>query len=240
MHRTASVNEYSTRYSPAIDATSTTDADKWRKQSKTNRQGSSGNTVTEWPESQAVNHEPTTPGQYLSNREGDLQVLAREIYNERLEFGVAFEQARKDLPLSTYTEAYWKSDLHNLLRFLSLRMDHHAQLEIREFANVIGVDFIERLFPFSWEAFNDFDMRRDATLLTSQVKQIIQAAQSHLEVHSGAYTVAHLAKVAFKSAFLTKAEQFGWTEKSGERTEAIAVLSNLGLLTAEDLKDPNL
>ena len=48
------------------------------------------------------------------------------------------EQARKDLPLSTYTEAYWKVDLHNLLHFLRLRMDEHAQLEIREYADTIG------------------------------------------------------------------------------------------------------
>jgi len=70
-------------------------------------------------------------GGMLTEREAQLQQLAREIYQERLQLGVAREQARKDLPLSTYTEAYWKIDLNNLLNFLALRMDSHAQFEIR-------------------------------------------------------------------------------------------------------------
>jgi thymidylate synthase (FAD) len=69
--------------------------------------------------------------------------------------GVAREQARKDLPLSTYTEAYWKIDLHNLFHFLRLRMDSHAQLEIRTFADAIG-ELIEPIVPWCWEAFADY------------------------------------------------------------------------------------
>ena len=59
---------------------------------------------------------------------------------------MAREQARKDLPLSTYTEAYWKIDLYNLLHFLSLRMDAHAQQEIRDYASAIGEQIVA---PFS-------------------------------------------------------------------------------------------
>lgn len=139
-HRTASVNEYSTRYSIAIDAAQRTPADAWRTQSTSNRQGSEGLV------------DPAV-GERLSAREAELQALARQVYEERLAAGVAREQARKDLPLSTYTEAYWKTDLHNLLHFLTLRMDSHAQLEIRQYATVIGSEIVACWVPVTWEAF---------------------------------------------------------------------------------------
>ena len=63
----------------------------------------------------------------ISRREEEIQCRCRDAYEERLRFGIAREQARKDLPLSTYSEAYWKIDGHNLLHFLELRMDLHAQ-----------------------------------------------------------------------------------------------------------------
>src|SRR5262245_58039165 len=112
-HRTANVNEYSTRYSLAIDAAQSTAPDEWRTQATGNRQGS-GEMLG------------TADGARLSAAEAEYQDKARALYNERIELGVAREQARKDLPLSTYTEAYWKIDLHNLLHFLALRMDSHA------------------------------------------------------------------------------------------------------------------
>jgi len=186
-HRTASVNEYSTRYSPAIDDRMATQPWDWRLQSKSNRQGSSGHNVTEFPDEtfdgyyvtkspvDALNchalHGVETPGEYLTKQEKELHVRAQEVYNERLHFGVAKEQARKDLPLSTFTEAYWKCDLHNLLHFLGLRMDSHAQKEIREYADIIGNDIVAELFPLTWEAFCDY--RLHATLLTSLDQQVI-------------------------------------------------------------------
>lgn len=142
-HRTANVNEYSTRYSLAIDSSQKTKSDEWRMQSKNNKQGSEG-------------FFPEEIGSKLTEREEELQNFAREIYNERLNFGVAREQARKDLPLSTYTEAYWKIDLHNLLNFLALRMDSHAQFEIRSYANVIGNEIVSRWVPIAWQAFKDY------------------------------------------------------------------------------------
>jgi len=142
-HRTASVNEYSTRYSEAIDAAQTTAEGEWREQSSGNRQGSHGFLAAQ-------------TGAELSRKEAELQSLSRELYEERLRAGVAREQARKDLPLSTYTEAYWKINLHNLLHFLALRMDEHAQLEIRQYAKVIGQDIVSRWCPIAWEAFLDY------------------------------------------------------------------------------------
>ncbi len=144
-HRTANVNEYSTRYSIAIDNAQATDPTGWRLQAEGNRQGSAGCTDDE-------------TGKYLSDKEREFQKLAREIYEERLAKGIAREQARKDLPLATYTEAYWKIDLHNLLHFLRLRMDAHAQEEIREYANIIGNEILARWCPIAWEAFKDYNM----------------------------------------------------------------------------------
>jgi thymidylate synthase (FAD) len=70
---------------------------------------------------------------------------------------VARELARIDLPLSTYTQWYWKIDLHNLLHFLSLRADPHAQWEIREYANVVA-GMVQRVAPLSFEAWADYDL----------------------------------------------------------------------------------
>lgn len=153
-HRTASVNEYSTRYSKAIDSAQKTSPDQWRSQASNNKQGSDG-FLSEWPMDGEISHSDVSIGQYLSARETDLQNLAREVYEERLTLGVAREQARKDLPLSTYTEAYWKMDLHNLFHFLRLRLDGHAQLEIREFSNAIAT-IVKEWLPWAWEAFEDY------------------------------------------------------------------------------------
>jgi thymidylate synthase (FAD) len=158
-HRTANVNEYSTRYSVAIDQAEVTAPDAWRLQARGNKQGSEGVA------------DPGT-GEKLSRREAELQALAREVYRERLDQGIAREQARKDLPLSTYTEVYWKIDLHNLLHFLSLRMDAHAQQEIREYATLIGEEIVARWCPHTWEAFRDF--RLEAINLTRIEKEVVR------------------------------------------------------------------
>jgi thymidylate synthase (FAD) len=145
-HRTASVNEYSTRYSVAIDSMQETAPAEWRTQAVQNRQGSGIEL-------------PQDLGERLTAEEHHFQLQARQLYLQRLEAGVAREQARKDLPLSTYTEAYWKIDLHNLLHFLALRSDEHAQAEIRAYARTIGEQIVSQLFPVVWEAFGDYRVR---------------------------------------------------------------------------------
>ena len=142
-HRTANVNEYSTRYSIAIDSTQQTAPDHWRFQSMGNRQGSAG-------------YLDEVKGEEFSRKERALHEQAKSLYEERIAAGIAREQARKDLPLATYTEAYWKIDLHNLLHFLWLRMDEHAQLEIREYAHIIGEEIVKKWCPIAWQAFVDF------------------------------------------------------------------------------------
>lgn len=138
-----SVNEYSTRYSIAINDKQQTTDNQWRLQAKNNKQGSAGFI------------EDIEEGAWLSGREQELHILAEDVYQERLNAGVAREQARKDLLLSTYTEAYWKIDLHNLFHFLNLRLHPHAQLEIRQYASAI-YELIKPIVPIACEAFEDY------------------------------------------------------------------------------------
>jgi len=204
-HRTASVNEYSTRYSEAIAAAQRTAPAAWRLQSTGNRQGSSG-------------FLPLEQGTRLSEEESRLQRQARDIYEARLAAGVAREQARKDLPLSTYTEAYWKIDLQNLLHFLHLRMAVHAQQEIRAYAATIGEQIVARWVPMAWEAFVDY--RRRATRLSHAEAAIIAAIAS-----------------GNAPAAMQRAEDEGWLPRNDqgrlksnlERAEFEEKLSALGL-----------
>ncbi len=204
-HRTANVNEYSTRYSVAIDSAQTTKPSEWRVQSLGNKQGSNGYLEIE-------------KGNLLTKKETELQSLANSIYQERLELGVAREQARKDLPLATYTEAYWKVDLHNLLHFLALRMDTHAQLEIRNFATVIGDEIVSKWVPYTWEAFLDY--RVQSVFLTQYDKKIIAALNQ-----SGKQAATDLA-----IQFGLLAEDGTTNKKSREREELEGKLTNLGFV----------
>lgn len=175
-HRTASVNEYSTRYSLAIEDNLRTPPDKWRLQSSINKQGSEGFLDEVF-------------GQRFSEEEAYLQEQAYAIYLKRVDMGIAREQARKDLPLSTFTEAYWKIDLHNLLHFLALRMDDSAQFEIREYAKTIGYQIVAPLFPLTWEAFLDYRIRsvvlskldRDVIRRLSENKKLLGTEEDFLE-----------------------------------------------------------
>jgi thymidylate synthase (FAD) len=204
-HRTANVNEYSTRYSEAIGTAQRTLPGAWRTQSSVNRQGSAG-----------VLSEDV--GGRLSAEEREFQDRARAMYEARLAAGVAREQARKDLPLATFTEAYWKIDLHNLLHFLHLRMDVHAQQEIRAYAGAIGEQIVAKWVPMAWEAFVDY--RRRATRLS----------------HAEAAIIAAIASGNVQAA-IHRAEGEGWLPRNDrgqlkanlERAEFEEKLSALGL-----------
>jgi len=202
-HRTASVNEYSTRYSLAIDRAQRTEATDWRSQSIGNRQGSSVQL-------------PSSVGVDLTTKELALHTLAREVYEERIKQGVAREQARKDLPLATYTEAYWKIDLHNLLHFLALRMDAHAQHEIRQYATAIGSEFVKRWCPLTWSAFVDY--RLEATTLSKLESLILKAL-----VSGNSAEALHLAT----DAGLVRPD--GSLPRSREREDLEKTLTSFGL-----------
>lgn len=143
-HRTSNLNEVSGRYSIIKDEMQLTPVNCWRKQSKSNKQGSEGFIASE-------------VGKDISQAEESLLRQAMSEYRARLASGVAREQARKDLPLSTYTEIFWKIDLRNLLHFLRLRLDPHAQLEIRLYAEVLA-NIVRAWVPFTWSAFVDYNL----------------------------------------------------------------------------------
>lgn len=159
-HRTANVNEYSARYSVMPDRFYHPSLEDVRAQSSSNRQGGT---------------EPIDIG----TAEDFLSYLQRaeDMYREYLgltERGVARELARCGLPVNIYTEWYWKCDLHNIMHFLSLRMDSHAQAEIQDFANAMYA-LIEPICPISMEAFRDY--RLDGMFLTGLEVDAIRSGQ---------------------------------------------------------------
>jgi thymidylate synthase (FAD) len=211
-HRTANVNEYSTRYSEAIDAVETTTPDGWRGQSSLNRQGS------------GAMLDPAL-GADLTRQEAELHRSSREVYEQRLKKGVAREQARKDLPLSTITEAYWKIDLHNLFHFLRLRMDADAQLEIRTYANVIGQEVVRRWCPIAWEAFLDY--RLNSISLSRLEVEIIKSLAGGRP--------ADAIRIASAAGFVQADGKP--IEKNRERRELEEKLTSLGLSAPWHIKE---
>src|SRR5262245_31471800 len=140
-HRTANVNEYSARYSIVRDRFYRPDVENVRKQSATNRQGGT---------------EPAdvaTAQEFLAWLDDVEKNYAR--YAQFMAKGVSRELARIALPVSVYTEWYWKIDLHNLFHFLSLRMDSHAQQEIQDYAKAM-FELIRPIVPIAAEAFIDY------------------------------------------------------------------------------------
>src|SRR5438876_7392282 len=140
-HRTANVNEYSARYSVVRDRFYHPSLENVRKQSAANRQGGD------------EPMDPVTAREFLDYLDEIERGYAK--YEHFLEKGLAREIARIALPASVYTEWYWKIDLHNLFHFLSLRMDDHAQQEIRDYATAM-FKLIQPVVPIAAEAFLDY------------------------------------------------------------------------------------
>lgn len=139
-HRTARVNEISGRYSVLENEFYLPDKGQVRLQSKINRQGRSDEEVP--PELQEEVLRILIEGQRRAYQD----------YEELIEKDIARELARINLPLSLYTQWYWQIDLHNLFHFLELRLDYHAQWEIRQYAKVIA-EITKKVAPMSYEAF---------------------------------------------------------------------------------------
>lgn len=163
-HRTANVNEYSGRYSVMPDRFYRPSAEMVRRQSAGNRQGGD---------------EPID----AATAERFLAYLGRAeaLYDEYAALhaqGVARELARIGLPVNLYTEWYWKCDLHNILRFLSLRMDAHAQAEIRDYAAAMW-RLMEPIVPITLEAFRDYEM--EAVRLTRLEVEAIRANRAEID-----------------------------------------------------------
>jgi thymidylate synthase (FAD) len=137
-HRTAKLNEISGRYSIIQDEFYVPDESRMLKQSSDNKQGSSLDLID-------------NPADHIEQMQNEHSFLYAN-YEDYLESGMAKELARINLPLSTYTEWYWTIDAHNLFHFLKLRLDPHAQYEVRVFAQA-KYDLIKPIVPYACESF---------------------------------------------------------------------------------------
>ena len=141
-HRTANINEYSLRYSEARDEFYIPDAEQIQFQSALNKQGRSGEV-------------PEDLKKKVQDYFKEISERSFEMYQEMNEAGLARELARAVLPVNLYTEWYWKNDLHNLLHFIGLRSDPHAQYEIRVYSDAMAT-FVKQVAPIAWEAYQDY------------------------------------------------------------------------------------
>jgi len=141
-HRTANINEYSLRYSEARDEFYYPDPENIQFQSALNKQGRMGEV-------------PEDLKQKVKDYFKEISERSFAIYAELNEAGIARELARSVLPVNLYTEWYWKNDLHNLLHFIGLRSDSHAQYEIRVFSDAMA-ESVKAVAPFAWEAYQDY------------------------------------------------------------------------------------
>jgi thymidylate synthase (FAD) len=174
-HRTASVNELSGRYSLMPLLFYEPRHPSFAHQSRTNNQGREDRPAPVELYSDAI------------ERWERLRAAAAETYGWLLDEDVARELARIDLPLSTYTQWYWKIDLHNLLHFLRLRVDAHAQWEIQEYGRVMA-GMLKRVAPLSYEAWVDYEVM--GSRLTGAERAVlghfIRPGQTGLETRTGA------------------------------------------------------
>jgi thymidylate synthase (FAD) len=161
-HRTANVNEYSGRYSEMPEEFYLPDIEQIRSQAEDNKQGRSS--------------------EFLDNATDILKSIGQSQQSSFTEYksyinnGLARELARINLPLSSYTQWYWKIDLHNLLHFLRLRLDQHAQYEIRVFGQAIA-EIIKPIVPLTYEAFEDYSLNAKSLskIESSIIKNLINS-----------------------------------------------------------------
>ncbi len=169
-HRTANVNEYSARYSILDKEFYLPETENLAAQSQNNRQGR-GDVLQGEQAKKVLNLLKNDAEQTYNNYE----MMLNERYDgsviDEKEVGLARELARMNLTLNTYTQWYWKTDLLNLMNFLRLRADHHAQYEIRAYAEAM-LDTLKKWVPITYEAFMDY--RVGGTEVSAKGKIILQ------------------------------------------------------------------
>ncbi len=169
-HRTANVNEYSARYSILDKEFYLPAPENLAAQSKINRQGR-GEILEGEQAKKVLELLKSDAEQTYSNYERILNERYDGSVIDDKEVGLARELARMNLTLNTYTQWYWKTDLLNLMNFLRLRADHHAQFEIRAYADAM-LDTVKRWVPITYEAFLDY--RVGGTEVSAKGKSVIQ------------------------------------------------------------------
>ena len=169
-HRTANVNEYSARYSILDKEFYLPAVENLAAQSQSNRQGR-GDVLSGDQAKKVLNLLKKDAEQTYDNYETMLNERYDGSVIDKKQVGLARELARMNLTLNTYTQWYWKTDLLNLMNFLRLRADYHAQYEIRAYADAM-LDTVKRWVPITHEAFMDY--RVGGTEVSSKGKKIIQ------------------------------------------------------------------
>ena len=169
-HRTANVNEYSARYSILDKEFYLPAPEHLAAQSKINRQGR-GDVLEGEKAKQVLDLLKGDAEQTYNNYETMLNERYDGTVVEENQVGLARELARMNLTLNTYTQWYWKTDLLNLMNFLRLRADHHAQYEIRAYADAM-LDTVKKWVPITYEAFMDY--RVGGTEVSGKGKAVIQ------------------------------------------------------------------
>ena len=169
-HRTANVNEYSARYSILDKEFYLPQQENLAAQSQINRQGRGD--ILKGEQAKQVLDLLKKDAEQTYN---DYEKMLNERYDgsviDENKVGLARELARMNLTLNTYTQWYWKTDLLNLMNFLKLRADQHAQFEIRAYADVM-LDTLKKWVPTTYEAFMDY--RVGGTEVSSKGKIVIQ------------------------------------------------------------------
>lgn len=188
-HRTANVNEYSLRYSDFQDMFHVPDEKDITKQSTSNRQGGSDELL-----------ENTN---FWHIRMQQDQKNALKSYDDYMKADMRKELARGVLPVSAYTEWYWKCDLRNIFGFLFLRLDSHAQYEIRVFAQAMA-EYVKKQCPVAYEAFEDYHQNA-VTLSSLEVKAIQRLARNKEDVEGN--------KKFLDELFTNKRERLEFDEK---------------------------
>ena len=179
-HRTARANEYSGRFSEMKHEYYVPDVSRMNLQSKTNKQGS---------DSEQIEHADSWV------KEMDLNAsLTFDLYQNLLELGLARETARINLPLSTYTEFYWQIDLHNLMHYLKLRMDSHAQYEIQVYAKAM-LRLITPIVPLSVEAYEEYSFG-SVTFSKTEMRILKELLAVSVDEDGALYNLKNYARMA--------------------------------------------
>ena len=171
-HRMASINEYSARYSIMEDEFYIPRAENLAAQSKVNHQGRDEARTLSYEEQKEILSilKKNSEESYNQYRKMINQDINGNITDPTKD-GLARELARMNLPINCYTQWYWKIDLHNLLHFLQLRADSHAQYEIRAYAEII-LDLVQKWVPFAYEAF--MKHRKEGKSLSNKAIDVIK------------------------------------------------------------------
>lgn len=198
-HRTWSFNEYSGRYSEMKDEFYVPEKTLITKQNPINKQGGTSEII----EDAAWHHE-----EFQTEQTNDY-----DLYQDKLKSGMRKELARINLPVSNYSEMYASVDLHNLFHFLRLRLDSHAQYEIRVYAEAIS-QMVKQIVPIAWQAFEDYQL--NSLRLTKKDQEVIK------HIVSCGHRFSNFAAENVAKLFITNKR---------ELQECLDKLKNLGLIT---------